>query len=200
MKLLAVIALIALAPRSAMACDPVSIPVIRTAAGSILLATASPRTATGGGVGASVTRIDPRPDWSSGRAILVPWEFGPDCRPIPWSGDRPWSPPAAPAVYSGVLRERSAWIDNVPTFDVHTAVREPLWPRPATTATEELTLTTEEFFELYIALPTGAELGAWGARALERLERWVAANPGLAARQPARAIVDGARRMAAGKD
>jgi hypothetical protein len=134
----------------------------------------------------------------TGPAILIPWAFGPDCRPIPWGSAHPWSPPDEPAVYSARPRPRDEWVDGLPTFDIYMAVREPLWRsrdnRGYMPATGESLLTPAEFLEFYAILPTDQELAERQPVALARLDAWESAHPLLAAREPARSLLGHVRR------
>jgi hypothetical protein len=113
----------------------------------------------------------------------------------------PWRPPAMAAVYTGWLRPRHQWIEDLPTFDIHMAWREPVWqandPRWRTTVVEPL-LTPDEFLELFAALPTFDDLDRAPRAIVERMNRWAAAHRSIAGREPARTILAQLRRSVAG--
>jgi hypothetical protein len=60
-------------------------------------------------------------------AVVVPWAYGPDCRPVAWTDRLEWIPPGTQGFLTGWLRPRERWLAGVPTFDVEMAWREPLW-------------------------------------------------------------------------
>lgn len=97
-----------------------------------------------------------------GEAVLVPWAYRPDCRPIEWTGQLDWIPAGTSGVVTGWLRPREHWLADLPTYDVEMAWREPVWatgePRWAVTGGGEVLMTPEEFLELYAALPTAGEV------------------------------------------
>ncbi len=133
------------------------------------------------------------PGWGNpagtAEGVLVPWAYGPDCRPIAWSGQLGWIPTGTQGAVTGWLRPRAGWIGGVPTFDVEMAWREPVWasddPRWFEHAAGVQRMTPEQFVELYAALPT-FELVERDARvAADRMLRWEEAHRSLAVLEPA---------------
>jgi len=126
---------------------------------------------------------------SPGEVILVPWNYGTDCRPIAWLTPTPWTPPNRLAFYTGALRPRNSWIENLPTFDVFTAPFQPLWEgdddRRGAEVYRKPYLTIHEFMDFYAVVPTDQELQNAKPVVRQRIDAWVSANPALAARFPA---------------
>jgi hypothetical protein len=136
----------------------------------------------------------------AGEAVLVPWAYRPDCRPVAWTDRLDWIPAGTRGVVTAWLRPREQWLANLPTYDVEMAWREPIWvegePRWTMTGSGEALMSPEEFFELYSALPTVAEMDRSPRDAADKLRRWEQAHPALAARVPATTILNNARRAA----
>jgi hypothetical protein len=137
-----------------------------------------------------------------GPIVLVPWSFGPDCKPLVWhqTRDGVWSPPATPAFYTGRLRTRDAWVNGMPTIDIEMARLQPVWQggeadRQRFGATGNPLLTPLEFFDFYRVLPTEQELDAKQPQALARVETWVSTYPAMARREPVRSMLRTLRMM-----
>jgi hypothetical protein len=109
-------------------------------------------------------------------AVLVPWSYRSDCRPIEWTDRLDWIPAGTRGVVTGWLRPREHWLAGVPTYDVEMAWREPVWTQDESRWTmigsDEPLMTPEEFLELYRALPTVAELERAPGDAANTLRRW----------------------------
>jgi hypothetical protein len=199
------------------ACDPAWLPVARPDGISIFVALALTDTVLDTVTGPFAARIHPRfaarldaiAGQSSGGqrvrlprsdAVLVPWAYGSDCRPIAWSGPLGWIPPGTRGAVSGWLRPREHWIEGLPTFDIEMAWREPMWvpdePRWFG-GTGNDRLTPEEFVELYAALPTTGLLERSPDEAAGAMRSWERSHPALAGRPPARKMLDSVYRAAA---
>ena len=184
-------------PHPVGACDPAWLPIARPPGIAFIVATrAVPLSGgyradlqIGGGVAATL---------APGPILLVPWRYGPDCRRIPWGAGQAWRPPTTAAFYTGRLRPRDRWQAGLPTFDVEMAWREPVWqgqdPRWPHTRPGEQLLTPEEFFRVYEALPTEADLKADPVSVRRRLSAWAVLHPALAQREPARTMLANVRR------
>ena len=201
------------------ACDPVWLPLARPEGLSFFVAAALAETVldtlagriTGRTHPGFAARLDPGTTapaggqrvrllrWSgsaarrSDHAVLVPWAYRSDCRPIHWAGRLDWIPAGTRGVVTGWLRPREHWLDGVPTFDVEMAWREPVWtqaePRWARGTDEGELLTPEEFLELYGALPTVELLERAPEEADAPARRWARERPALAGRAPARTML-----------
>jgi hypothetical protein len=64
-------------------------------------------------------------DAGSGRVVLVPWDYGPDCAPTPWGGTAKWRRPGTRGLYKAILRQPQFWAGGLPTYDVFTPEFEP---------------------------------------------------------------------------
>ncbi len=183
------------------ACDPVWLPITRPAGISFFVALALADTLRDGQkvqllrVNGAASELDAR------EAIVVPWAYGPDCRPIAWSARLAWIPPGTRGAMTGRLRPRDGWLDGVPTFDVEMAWREPLWilddPRWPHGGSGSERLTPEEFLGLYAALPEAEQLERYPDKTAARVRDWEHRHQQLADRAPARTILDNLYRAAA---
>ena len=133
-------------------------------------------------------------------AVLVPWAYREDCRPIGWTDRLDWIPAGTRGVVTGWLRPREHWLEGLPTYDVEMAWREPIWaekePRWISVGSGEALMTPEEFLELYAALPMVGELDRSPREAAGKLRLWERGHPALAARAPATTILGNAHRAA----
>ena len=137
----------------AAACDPMWLPVGRPGGASIFVALALAETVLdtlgaavrsrahpffarrlddfcGRSRGGQRVRLVEWPDNTTplaGDAVLVPWAYRPDCRPIEWSEPLDWIPAGTRGVVTGWIRPREYWLEGLPTFDVEMAWREPQW-------------------------------------------------------------------------
>lgn len=50
--------------------------------------------------------------------VLVPWDYGPSCDPLPWSQSARWLSDADTGVFVGGLRAPEHWAAGLPTFDI----------------------------------------------------------------------------------
>ena len=173
-------------------CDPMWLPVSRPADVAFFVAAAS-------GPGEGGVRAELTAGRHNGAAlapgpiVLVPWAYGPDCAPLPWTEARPWTPPTTAAFYTARLRPPVQWIGGVRTFDVHMAWREPMHqendPRWRDVAPSATLLTPVELVDFHAAIPTDDELQRKSTVVLRRVDAWAVAHPTLAAREPARTMI-----------
>jgi hypothetical protein len=129
------------------------------------------------------------------RAVVVPWDYGADCRPTPWTRSARWVEPGTRGLYVASLRDPAHWVDGIPTFDVHTPDSDPFpqhvepWRlEDEEGGTLEL-LTADQTFALMDLLPLRAEEDADPRKAARPLLEWARANPALARRYPATEIL-----------
>ncbi len=106
--------------------------------------------------------------------VLVPWDYGADCRPVPWSRSARWLPDTRSGLFAAQLRPREHWAGNVPTFDI-TPFMQPYYdpspdstvrdwlPRPRVRA-ERLLRMFDELWSLGATLDSG-QVRRWTARA-----------------------------------
>jgi hypothetical protein len=133
-------------------------------------------------------------------AVMVPWAFGEDCRPIAWSETLAWMRTGTEGMVTAWPRPRDRWLDGLPTFDVEMAWREPVWRRDDSRWNREPRgglLSPEEFMQLYEVLPHWEQLQRTPAQAAARARGWERRHPDLAGREPARTILDNLYRASA---
>jgi hypothetical protein len=70
--------------------------------------------------------------------LLVPWDYGADCRTVPWSRSARWLPEAFPGVFAARLRPREHWAGTVPTFDITPYMQPYRDPSPDATVRDRL--------------------------------------------------------------
>lgn len=121
-------------------------------------------------------------------AVLVPWGYAPDCRPLVWSRSARWIDPGVRGVVNAALRPREEWAGDVPTFDVHDPYP---WPYPHASRWSRRSpgplMTADEFFVFVERLPTadrGSDLDAYS-----ELFAWARAHPEIADREPAGSVI-----------
>jgi hypothetical protein len=186
-------------PPTSPACDPLWLPITRDPGLAFFVAVVEARDDS-----TFVAHIQARspasPPIPPGPVFLVPWAYGPDCRPLPWQHLQPWKPAPKAAVYTGYLRPKTSWRAGHPTVDLHMAVLQPLWqlddPRwPAPGSAGQL-LTPAEFLTLLAELPTAHDLERTPGTVRDRLAHWAEAQPDLARREPAKTMLANVRRAA----
>lgn len=137
-------------------------------------------------------------------AVIVPWDYDPACQPTPWGRTARWSPVGRVGTYTVRPRPVEEWVEGRPTFDAFGADLEP-YPhglffqggyRGTDRLRTETSLTSEEFFELYRALPTFEEARRNRAVIEDAVSRWELLNPELRDRYPAPEIFEQIRRIA----
>lgn len=123
------------------------------------------------------------------RVVLVPWGLAPDCNTLLWTASARWREPGTRGLFHGLLRDRSDWVNGVPTLDVHQPWKQPYPDDNILRHQEGPLLTVEEAFELLETLPTYEEYTADGERAWARLRGWAREHPALACRFPATEVL-----------
>ena len=68
--------------------------------------------------------------------LLVPWDYGADCRPVPWSRSAGWLPDTLTGVFAATLRAREHWAGDLPTLDI-TPFAQPYREPPADTTVRD---------------------------------------------------------------
>ncbi len=137
------------------------------------------------------------------RVLLIPWEYGPDCSPGTWSGSALWMQPGTRGFFSGVLRPKAKWVDDVPTFDVGAPNNIP-YPSGMSFGFRMrggIPLTADELMSLYDSLPRRNFERTDRVTYLKREEErhraiiaWGERHPDLARRPPLAAMLTAARR------
>ena len=125
--------------------------------------------------------------------VVVPWDYGPDCRPVIWGRSFRWVQSPAPGFYRLRARPAAASVNGRPVLDAFRADLEP-YPhgifflrgyRGTDAAHADGALTPAEYLTFYSALPSypAARENREEARvALDALER---RYPDLISRYPA---------------
>jgi hypothetical protein len=138
-------------------------------------------------------------------AVIVPWGYREDCRPIAWHGSARWIDAAADGFLRLVLRPEVDWAGGRPTFDAYQGYWQPYpsgeFLRRGFRGTSAIRngphLTPAQLLDLYLALPDDSLVRHDRAAALAVMERWAAEHPELATRYPATTMLDMLRRVAA---
>ena len=128
---------------------------------------------------------------AGGRVVLVPWDYGPDCSPLPWGRSARWLADSARGLFAAAPRDPTHWANGIPTFDL-TPVFVPYTgaPMPEFGARDGGEwLAPDELFDLLTTLPTQDAVEERLDEAYAPLRAWLAANPGAADREPVREIV-----------
>jgi hypothetical protein len=135
--------------------------------------------------------------------IVVPWDYAPDCEPVPWGRSARWVESTQPGFFRVRLRPESQWVDGRPVLDAYRADLEPyphgLFFQRGYRGTSALktgpSLTPEEYFGLYAALPDQAQTARESDSAATALAVWEREHPELAKKYPAPQVLDFARRF-----
>jgi hypothetical protein len=135
--------------------------------------------------------------------VIVPWDYAPDCEPVPWSRSARWVESTQPGFFRVRPRPESRWLGGRPVLDAYWADLQPyphgLFFQHGYRGTDALrtgpSLTPEEYFGLYAVLPEPGEGARAADSALAALAVWERAHPELAAKYPAPQILDFARRF-----
>lgn len=155
----------------------------------------------GGAASAAVERAFRRLDTRD--VVIVPWDYAPDCQPVPWRRSARWVEGTQPGFFRVRLRPESQWINGRPVLDAYRADLEPyphgVFFQRGYRGTGALktgpSLTPEEYFELYAALPDQGQAAREPDRSAASLDAWERAHPELAAKYPAPQILGFARRI-----
>lgn len=119
-------------------------------------------------------------------AVLVPWGYAPDCRPLVWSRSARWIEPGLRGVVEASLRPRAEWAGDVPTFDVGDPYPWP-YPYAGEWSSRSPLLTADQFFAFVERLPTTGR--ADDLEAFGDLLAWARAHPEIAEREPAGSLI-----------
>ena len=136
----------------------------------------------------------------AGRVVLVPWDYGADCTPTPWTRSAAWLEPGTRGLFTAVLRDSAHWAGGVPTFDIFTPEREPYphrlrWQLRGRNLSADSIVPMEELFQLMELFPDQRLLPDSAEAATEQLFAWARTNPALARRFPIADVLTAARWM-----
>ncbi len=88
--------------------------------------------------------------------VLVPWNIGGDCQPIPWSASARWLSEARAGLFRATLREPEFWASGLPTFDIVTTREQP-YQENAVVPRQMPRLSTSALLRFYDMLPNNGE-------------------------------------------
>jgi hypothetical protein len=133
--------------------------------------------------------------------VVVPWDYGPDCRPVIWGRSFRWVQSGAPGFYRLRARVASESASGRPVLDAVWADLEPyphgLFFQRGYRGTDAVrtgrALTPAEYFTFYSALPSTAVARESPQKARAILAELERIHPELAARYPATAALQRAR-------
>jgi hypothetical protein len=119
--------------------------------------------------------------------IVVPWDYGADCRPLPWQRSARFLEPGEEGLMFATLRDPEHWVDGVPTADFHLPYSQP-YPRQAQFVLRPL-MSVEDAFRFHHVLPRPGDLRDDAAAAVAPLLEWARKNPKLARQGPANDMI-----------
>ncbi|WP_310571594.1 hypothetical protein [Gemmatimonas sp.] len=123
-------------------------------------------------------------------AVLVPWDYAADCRPVAWGRSARWLPDSLSGLFRARLRPRAEWAQGIPTFDITGAHFQPYRdaPRGADVSSREPRLSAHALLSFYDALPAwGREPDTFAGR--DWINR-IRADTALANRYPVTSLID----------
>ena len=132
------------------------------------------------------------------RVVLVPWDYGPDCRPTPWMRSTVWVSAGTEGLFTAALRDSAHWAGGIPTYDVFAPEFQP-YPqqvgRQRRIRSQDATVPMDELFDLMELFPEDRLLRDSADVAVEPLFRWARENPALTQRYPIANVLAGARAL-----
>jgi hypothetical protein len=115
------------------------------------------------------------------RVLIVPWDYGADCRPTPYARSARWVSEGVHGMFSATLRPKAEWVGGVPTLDVFTPELEPYPVGPNQQAARrregaDSALTLDDMLVLMDKLPDAEAMRRDPERASMPLYAWVRAD------------------------
>lgn len=220
--LLGCAAVLAAAPAAAAVCSRSGFPIARWSSGATLIATAGADTVLAGPGdvryrvdeghfgpageravygqllqverigGMAAARLSP----SVRQVLVVPWDYGADCRTTIWTRSARWVRPGTRGLFVVSLRDSAHWVGGVPTFDMHSPESNPYPQQNSAYRSDPPTdslLPIEDYFALLELLPTSDELDSSPTHAFAPILRWAERHPELARLYPASEMLGLAR-------
>ncbi len=128
------------------------------------------------------------------KVLLVPWDYGADCKPTPYAQSARWVEEGRRGIYTARLRAESLWVSGIPTLDVFAAPREPYAPgAPAPDALRRIPadsmLSLDDVLQVLGTLPEFASMQRDADAATRALFAWARANPSQAMMYPVSYII-----------
>jgi hypothetical protein len=121
--------------------------------------------------------------------VIVPWDYDSACQPVPWAESYHWLREPGIRFFNVALRDRDSWYHGLPTFDAfapENAAYPPALNIPVYGG-QEPTITPDELFSFYDALPAEEDAGAPGA--LDKARQWSKAHAAFAQSNPLKWII-----------
>jgi hypothetical protein len=123
--------------------------------------------------------------------VLIPWSYGSGCQPIVWLGSARWITSGTRGVFTAELRERSHWVDGVPTLDVFSTQFVPTRSVKPNSRNGELPeLSADELLDVASHVPDPELLKRDPENASRDFLEWARANAHLSKRVPAAGVVN----------
>ncbi len=122
--------------------------------------------------------------------VIVPWDYDAGCQPVPWSQSYHWLREPGVRFFSVALRDSGSWYRGLPTFDAYApenAAYPPAFASPVY-GRQGSSITPEELFDFYEAMPAQEDAGAPGA--LTNARKWVERHQAEADRYPLQWVVE----------
>ena len=122
--------------------------------------------------------------------VVVPWDYGPDCRTTIWSRSWHWLPVGTRLFFSPRVRRPTITTDSQPVFDAFAPQFDAYpsrYPDPVMGRALK-DLTVDQLFELFERLPSAEEIEESDWSATDSALSWAEMNPSLARKYPAREI------------
>jgi hypothetical protein len=137
------------------------------------------------------------------QVVVVPWDYGPDCRAVIWGRSFRWVESREPGFYRLRARPVGESVSGRPVLDAFRADLEP-YPhgiffqrgyRGTAAVRTGPALTPAEYFTFYSALPSSTLVREKPQEARAILEAFQRTHPELAAKYPAKSALQHARAM-----
>lgn len=147
--------------------------------------------------GPGADAIAARPEGGRPRVVLVPWDYAADCSRALWARSWRWAEPYLEGLFTVRLRPREHWAGGLPTYDIGAPEFQPYpWGRALGYRIGrglDGFLTAEKLFEVYMTLPSHAEVHADPDGVLAKVGAWERDNAALVRLYPVPHILDGIR-------
>lgn len=127
------------------------------------------------------------------RVVLVPWDYGADCSPTPWTSSARWITPGTRGIYNAVLRNKSHWLSGVPVFDVYSPEYVPytgsMRRGQRSVLGDSTWLSVDELYETVEHLPDQSATKLYMAAASEPFLAWARLHRSTVERYPLKELL-----------